>query len=40
MGWDYYTYMNQPDWFVELIRLKKNLDAEFHNKQLKKWHKQ
>ena len=36
MHWDYYTYMAQPSWFIELISLKKNLDAEFHNREQKK----
>jgi hypothetical protein len=28
-GWDYYTYMNQPTWFLELIRLKRNIDGKY-----------
>jgi len=29
MGWDYYTYINQPYWFIELILMKTKVDAEF-----------
>lgn len=21
MGWDYFTYLNQPDWFIELVKV-------------------
>jgi len=27
-GWDYYTYMNQPTWFVELIIERMRIDAK------------
>ena len=27
-GWDYYTYYNQPDWFLELIKIKFQIDNE------------
>jgi hypothetical protein len=32
MKWDYYTFMQQPEWFVNLIRLTNNLDAEYQEK--------
>lgn len=27
-GWTYYDYMNQPEWFLDIIRLKMRLEAE------------
>lgn len=26
--WDYYTYMKQPSWFIELAKIKMQLDNE------------
>mgnify|MGYP007071573818 CR=1 FL=1 len=26
MGWDYYTYLDQPTWFVELLIQKMEID--------------
>ena len=28
MGWDYFTYLEQPDWFIVGLQIKINLDAE------------
>lgn len=28
MKWDYFQYLNQPEWFLELIRCKMVIDAE------------
>lgn len=36
MRWDYHTFINQPTWFIELIRAKKNVEAEFSQWQTKK----
>ena len=33
MGWDYYTYIHQPTWFLELIRIKLKIDNEKANKK-------
>lgn len=38
MGWDYYKYNDQPVWFIELIKLKMNLDAE-HQRKWQQTHK-
>ena len=27
-GWDYYQYMSQPSWFLNLVSLKMKLDNE------------
>lgn len=27
-GWDYYTYMSQPKWFIDLIKAKMTVDAQ------------
>lgn len=27
-GWDYYTYLNQPSWFLELAKIKYSLDNQ------------
>ena len=37
MNWDYYQYENQPAWFIELVTMKMNLEAEYHNKEQKQW---
>ena len=36
MGWDYYTYMNQPNWFLELIINKIVIDNKKLNEEIKK----
>lgn len=36
MNWTYEEYMQQPIWFVNLINLSRNLEAEYENKQAKK----
>lgn len=30
MGWDYYTYLNQPDWFVETLRIIGSIDYDYN----------
>lgn len=35
-GWDYYTYLNQPSWFIELIKVKMKVDNDKIKKDLKK----
>lgn len=27
-GWDYYTYMEQPSWFIDLIIFRMTIDAK------------
>ena len=36
MGWDYHTYMKQPQWFIETIKLMDSIDADFADIQTKK----
>ncbi len=38
MQWDYYTFMRQPQWFIDLLRMANNLDAEYQSKLLKQQH--
>ena len=35
-GWDYYTYMSQPSWFLELIKIKYELDGERMKREIEK----
>jgi hypothetical protein len=35
MGWDYYTFISQPNWFIDAIRSKRNLEAKFKQWQQK-----
>ena len=35
-GWDYYTFINQPIKFIEVIRIKKNLEGEYQQWQIRK----
>jgi len=39
MGWDYWTYMNQPQWFLDLLRDKLVLDSKELKKESKKFRK-
>jgi len=36
MGWDYFTYLKQPDWFITGLQQKINLDAEYQRLEVKK----
>jgi len=36
MGWDYYTYINQPSWFIKGLNKKIYLDTYKHNLEIKK----
>jgi hypothetical protein len=27
-GWDFYTYMNQPEWFLDLFKWKLEFDSK------------
>lgn len=36
MGWTYQEYLSQPEWFLDLLRIKRNFDAEYSNKELRK----
>ena len=29
MSWDYWTYLKQPSWFIDIILLKQKVDNEF-----------
>ena len=29
MSWDYWTYLKQPSWFIDLILIKQKVNAEF-----------
>jgi len=35
-GWDYYTYLSQPNWFLELAKIKYKLDGERIEKEIRK----
>jgi len=35
MGWDFWTFMSQPDWFVRLLILKFSIDANYQERKLK-----
>lgn len=35
-NWDYYTYLNQPTWFIDLIQDKLKLDSDKIKKESKK----
>jgi len=30
-GWDYWTYMNQPTWFIDMIIEKRKIEAKKEN---------
>lgn len=34
-GWDWKTYLEQPDWLIDLIKGKMNMDQEFKKFQAK-----
>jgi len=36
MKWDYFTYLNQPTWFLDALKLVNNIDAEHQNKLSKR----
>ena len=36
MKWDYFTYLKQPTWFIDLLVMKFNEDARCENRKLKK----
>lgn len=33
MNWDYFTYLKQPDWFLDSIMIKKNLEIREQKRQ-------
>lgn len=35
MSWTYEEYNSQPNWFIETLLIKWNLDGEYQNKKLK-----
>lgn len=36
MKWDYNTFLEQPDWFIEGIKTKMHLDNNKQNREAKK----
>jgi len=36
MNWTYEEYLRQPDWFLDLLVLKMNLDSEYEKKEIRK----
>ena len=36
MSWDYWTYLKQPNWFIDTILIKQKIDSEFADIQAKK----
>lgn len=39
MGWDYYQYIAQPNWFLDLIKNKLQIDNKEIINKSKKWQK-
>ena len=37
MGWTYNEYMNQPQWFLDLLEDKLKIDSDNAKKELKKY---
>jgi len=35
MKWDYWTYIKQPSWFIDLLIIKMRIDSAVYNKILK-----
>ena len=35
MNWDYYTYLAQPEWFINLLRLTNSIEAQYQETQNK-----
>jgi hypothetical protein len=38
MGWDYWEYIRQPSWFIDLIATKMNVDTEHEIRNAKRAH--
>jgi len=36
MGWDFWQYESQPEWFLDLLKIKLNLDAEKQNRDARR----
>jgi hypothetical protein len=36
MGWDWYTYHNQPAWFIQLIEHKMGIEAKRQEREAKR----
>ena len=36
MGWDYWIYLKQPLWFIDLIMMKMAVDSEYAEIEIKK----
>ena len=34
MGWTYYEYMSQPSWFLELVKMKLQMDSDRMRKEI------
>jgi len=39
MKWDYWTYINQPNWFIDLLVTKWNIDIRYTNLETGEIHK-
>ena len=35
MGWDYYTYVNQPEWFIDILRVIEDIDYQYEKSNKK-----
>jgi len=36
MKWDYFTYINQPSWFISGLMEKTNIDTKYQNQENKR----
>lgn len=36
MGWDYYQYIEQPNWFLDMVRIKLRTDSERMKREMDK----
>lgn len=36
MGWDYWTYMAQPSWFIDLMKIRESEQARSDKKEERK----
>lgn len=36
MKWDFYQYLNQPEWFIELIKEKLKIDSQKLEEKIKR----
>lgn len=36
MGWTFQQYCSQPDWFIDLLLIKGNLDSQYQKREIRK----